>query len=463
MRLLHHGEAGKNANLAWFHRIAPGKGGAPVLVLCGSLLVSHDGATVAREETPRMAGHRKAPRKVAGDLLVSGRAWPNAAEYGHERAVRIAVEQGRWRKELAVFGDRLWHIGVLGASITEPVPFSSIPVIYERAFGGTGYTPNPVGRGMGEGTQGDLLPNIEYPDHQVQLRTHRPPPAGFGPIPASCNPRAERLGTYDAAWLVQDWPGMPQDFDPRFWNEAPADQQFPEFFKGDERFTVLNMHQEKKRAELSLPGKKLRAFLQRQDGAFAEMPLALDTVDIDMEAGRTELVWRGAAAVKSPRLRDIKFLFTAIEPLAAPVPLETYRAQFEARRRATYPTREEAQADREEAEAKRQKEADAAKAKLEASLKEAQDITKAANAFAAGQAAKAGKYPPAKHQPAQRDAMALLAAHDPEKAALLNTKLASAAESIKAAQGEKGPVWTRERVAEAHAQGASMAGVDLSG
>ena len=33
MRLLHLGDTGKSANLAWFHRIAPGKAGAPVLVV----------------------------------------------------------------------------------------------------------------------------------------------------------------------------------------------------------------------------------------------------------------------------------------------------------------------------------------------------------------------------------------------------------------------------------------------
>ena len=130
MRLLHHGPTPKNADFAAFFRVFPGKAGAPVLILCGSLLLSHTPAPVKRKTTKQSAAHLQAPRKQAGDLLVSGRAYSNYAQYGHTLAVRVAVEvpARRWRKELAVFGDRVWLPGLTGASPSAPQPFQSVPV-----------------------------------------------------------------------------------------------------------------------------------------------------------------------------------------------------------------------------------------------------------------------------------------------------------------------------------------------
>ena len=41
----------------------------------------------------------------------------------------------------------------------------------------------------------------------------------------------------------QRWPWLPQDFDWRFYLEAPSDQQLKEgFWRGDERIDVHNLH-----------------------------------------------------------------------------------------------------------------------------------------------------------------------------------------------------------------------------
>jgi len=39
-------------------------------------------------------------------------------------------------KKLFVFGDRYWKDGVLGKSMTDPIPFTTMPLGWERAFGG---------------------------------------------------------------------------------------------------------------------------------------------------------------------------------------------------------------------------------------------------------------------------------------------------------------------------------------
>jgi uncharacterized protein YjbI with pentapeptide repeats len=463
MRMLHHGLTPATTDLAWFFRVAAGKAGAPVLVLCGSMLVSHSAAPPVRKENKRSAAYRMAPRKIAGDLLVSGRAWPNAVETGHKRAVRIGLEMGTWRKELAVFGDRFWLPGALGSSVTEPREFESIPVTYDRAFGGPGFAWNPEGLGMGPGQRGQTLPNIEFLDRRIDSPSSRPGPAGFGPINPAWRPRADRLGTFDAAWLAEHWPGMPADFSPSYWNEAPGDQQFPNAFRGDEKLAVLNMHPSRKRCEITLPGQRSRAFYQQADGNFAELPMMLDTIAVDMEAGQTELVWRGAMAVRSARLRDIAFLFTLVEPLAAMSALETCRALFEAARRKKYPNAEERQeaADKQraarEAAVKKHHEKLAADLALAASL--APPLLAAAKARAAEKAGQGKAAAPAGGKPEAPRPRGL----DPATAAKIDGALRQAAAAAGAAGGNPEDVWTRERVIATHAEGGDMAGADLSG
>lgn len=419
MRLLHHDSEGESAALAWSFRTAPGEAGGLQLVLCGSLLVSHTPAPPVRVETGRRAAHRVAPRKAAGDLLVLGHAWP-ARTAETPRALRIGVAIGEWRKELGVFGDRVWQVAPDGTVASEPAPFESMPVTYARAFGGPGHSGNPIGRGLG----GESLPNIEYPDDPVRSPASRPRPAGFGPLDPFWRPRSDYLGSYDAAWLAERWPAMPADFDPRHWNEAPEDQQFAGFFRGDERLSVLNMHKDWPFLEIVLPGRRARAFVQMQDGSFDELPLTLDTIAVDMDADCTELVWRGAMPVRSPRLRDLAFLFTMTEALDAPEPQAACREMFEALRRQRYPTASELEA-----------------AAVRPPPDSADDIAAAearAAAVAAEALAAAERVFPGNSPPRSAPGSAPEPAPDPEK-------------------------WTRERVIAARAAGEDMAEADLSG
>src|SRR4029079_3507430 len=48
---------------------------------------------------------------------------------------------------------------------------------------------------------------------------------GWAAIPAHWSQRARFAGTYDDAWRESRWPLPPEDFDPRFFNVAPIDQQ----------------------------------------------------------------------------------------------------------------------------------------------------------------------------------------------------------------------------------------------
>ena len=110
---------------------------------------------------------------------------------------------------------------------------------YERAFGGTDRSRvkdgileseprNPAGTGfLGKKTalpiDGVKLPNLEDPKDLISSSRSRPKPMGFGPLAPDWEPRRSFVGTYDEAWQKNRAPYLPNDFNPRFFNAAPAD------------------------------------------------------------------------------------------------------------------------------------------------------------------------------------------------------------------------------------------------
>jgi hypothetical protein len=81
------------------------------------------------------------------------------------------------------------------------------------------------------------LPNITYAGDTGP----EPRPAGFGPVGRGWQPRLPLAGTYDGAWLAEQWPLPPHDFDPRHHLCAPADQQAPALAPGTP-VTLVNMN-----------------------------------------------------------------------------------------------------------------------------------------------------------------------------------------------------------------------------
>src|SRR5205823_5975392 len=114
-------------------------------------------------------------------------------------------------------------------------PFSRMPIAWERSFGGTDPDDpsvvdrrNPVGRGVrkrASALHGLPAPNFEDPRAPISNPSKRPIPVGFGPIAPQWQPRSDFAGTYDQAWKNDRYPLLPLDFDSRFLNSAPADQQ----------------------------------------------------------------------------------------------------------------------------------------------------------------------------------------------------------------------------------------------
>jgi len=186
--------------------------------------------------------------KVTTDVVVVGHAYAPGGRPAEQMEVGFRI--GPVSKVLRVTGDRTWG----AAGMSRPQPFSTMPLVYERAFGGADRLSshpdrdwewrNPVGTGFSvsrDHLTGVPLPNIEYPQDVVSGWKDRPTPAGFGVVAGHWQPRASFAGTYDERWMKERMPLPPADFDDRFFQAVPTDQQAPAFLRGGEPVTLVGL------------------------------------------------------------------------------------------------------------------------------------------------------------------------------------------------------------------------------
>ncbi|QDF99448.1 hypothetical protein CJ010_24380 [Azoarcus sp. DD4] len=254
--------------------------------------------------------------KPGTDVLLLGRA---VAPSGPVRSMAVDIRVGPLRRQLQVFGDRRWVRTEQGWAISAAEPFERMPLRWELAFGGCAaaadgaapeYDPrNPVGRGFVGSAETDIagraLPNIEDPDALIVTPADRPPPAGCAPVAAGWQPRLGWAGTYDAAWQAGRAPYLPQDFDPRFFNVAAPGLVAPEHLVGGEAVDITGCTAG---APLRFTLPRLVIALQWDfDGRQIPARPLLDTVLIEPDQGRLQMVWRARLAVdkKLPRLRQV--------------------------------------------------------------------------------------------------------------------------------------------------------------
>jgi hypothetical protein len=247
------------------------------------------------------------PEKRGTDVVLIGRAH---AVGGDAISLKVTLEAGPLRSALAVVGDRHWQKStLLGLHASNPIPFVSMPLVYERAFGGNDRTHqnpnkwavesrNPVGRGLiANPARPDLanvlLPNLEDPADLVVNDRVRPKPVGFGYIAPGWVPRVRYTGTYDERWRETRFPLLPVDFDPRFYNSAHPDLISPSYFVGGEKVRVTNASRDGI-LEFHVPEVDMLATFYI-DGRATEKPCNLDTIVIEPDQRRFTLTWRASA------------------------------------------------------------------------------------------------------------------------------------------------------------------------
>ena len=246
--------------------------------------------------------------KPGADLLLFGSAYPARAG---DRTMQVEFQVGDLRKRATVWGDRYWRAGMLGGSVEGPAPLESVPLVYERAFGGIGHPDNPSGTGFlsranHKSLDGLALPNIEHPKYRITSPNDRPPPCGFGPIAPHWPQRRRFAGTYDAVWRSQRMPLPPTDFDPRFEQSAPEDQILRAPLRGDEPVHISGVQPGGEILSFRLPGRSICVTIH--DGTTRhELAASLDTLQIHADDLRCELIWRTSLHVHQ-RIYDVAWI-----------------------------------------------------------------------------------------------------------------------------------------------------------
>ncbi|ABB30536.1 Protein of unknown function DUF2169 [Geobacter metallireducens RCH3] len=304
------------------HNILTDRNGAETLlvVVKGTWRIGRNGAlSIAGEQVPiqlepRYLGDPAASsliydtdlilEKPGTDCILLGYAWAPKVGVG---SVDVTFGVGPLRKTVRVFGERIWMKCLGMVSMSKPAPFEKIPLVWERAFGGSDTSwpepkehefclENPVGTGLlARKTKLEIdglrLPNLEDPAHLIKKPTDRPKPVGFGPIPPHWFPRAGYAGTYDDQWRKYVSPLPPDDLDPRFYLAAAPGLTTARHLAGTEQVLVENASRAG-RLQFQLPGGTPSVSVQIR-AAVLELEMRLGTVIVEPDEERLVLVWRG--------------------------------------------------------------------------------------------------------------------------------------------------------------------------
>jgi hypothetical protein len=240
------------------------------------------------------------PGRPGTDIYVDALAW--APRGRPATSTTVALRLGPVSRDAIVFGDRHWRVAGLASA---PEPFVSLPLIYERCFGGfiegaRGATAaaaehNPIGRGLYESmaaARSMPLPNIESPDALVSSPSDRPAPRGFGPVMAGWMPRRALAGTYDARWVKQRAPLWPEDIDPVFFVAAAPGLHVAACLQGGETLVLHGMHPDGD-ILCELPRERLVAKFMLSDRRPRVVPV-LDAIMISARTMTFTLIWRAS-------------------------------------------------------------------------------------------------------------------------------------------------------------------------
>lgn len=250
--------------------------------------------------------------KPATDVLLVGRAI--APEAG-TRVSDVGIRVGPVSRVVRVFGDRHWKKSAGSWRPSDPQPWERMPLRWELAYGGMApangnevpeHEPrNPVGRGLvsrkGRPLGEQPLPNLEDPNAPLSEPDDRPPPACFAPVAPTWMPRRSYAGTYDDAWTRGRAPYLPADFDPRFFNVAPPGLIAPGHLQGGEAVRLIGFSAGEP-IDFELPHCGLELEFDF-DGAKIPQQPQLETVLIEPDAARVQLLWRAALAVDKRLLK----------------------------------------------------------------------------------------------------------------------------------------------------------------
>lgn len=228
------------------------------------------------------------------DVLLNGYAHIPHGEISTQVDVSMKIK-GYINKSFRVKGHRTWKH-------PRPAKFNKMSISYDNAFGGIDstdlvklkiYMPNPVGTGYSYHKKNisDLaLPNTEEIGDSITRPDGKYTPMSYGPIGRAWPSRVGYAGTYDQKWIENTMPFYPEDFDYRYFQCAPPEQQMPHI-KGGEEVNLVNLS---KYGHLSftLPEQNIPVTVIFKKGTSVQYQSVVDTVIFEPEYERVIMVSR---------------------------------------------------------------------------------------------------------------------------------------------------------------------------
>jgi hypothetical protein len=246
-----------------------------------------------------------APVKPCCDVLVRGKAYAPGGRPVTQLTAGIRV--GQMSKAFSVLGPRQWQSGLLGVAPGLPQPFTEQDISYARAFGGSHpiandpqlrhcYLDNPTGCGWyprsadSADIVGMPMPSTEELGKPIDSPSGNFRPMALGPLGRGWPQRARFAGTYDEAWLADCFPFLPADFDQRYFQAAPEDQQ-THYLRGGEDVLLLNLTPQE-RAGFRIPQMEVPVTFFLKKGGHETVQAVIDTLLIDTDTCQVQLTWR---------------------------------------------------------------------------------------------------------------------------------------------------------------------------
>lgn len=262
--------------------------------------------------------------KPRADVIAIGHAYaPRGVPVG-QLDVTLEVD-AVMQKRICVFGDRKWEQGLMGFRPSEPTPFEKMPLVYEKAFGGSDHTHDEVRRqgselrnivGVGyhknsdpKAIEGSPLPNLEHASERIKKWSDAPAPVSLGIVGRGWQPRIGFAGTYDERWQKERLPFLPEDFDERYFNSVAEDQQV-ERLQGGETVRCTNMTPSGS-FSFVVPRVRLPIVFEFRDRRHSVQP-TLDTLIVEPDVPRVMLVWR-ASTVLGRKMNALRGVLVGVQ------------------------------------------------------------------------------------------------------------------------------------------------------
>lgn len=300
-----------------------------LVVLKGTFEFEPGASRVAGEQAPVVQADEYLGDPASSSLLVATDLLPLRPQSGvtlkghavcpsgRVGKMNVGLKLGDLQQVAVVYGDRTgFH------NVDKPEPFERMPLTWENAFGGfddsndnqkhhDALDENPVGKGFlasksRRSANEVALPNVEHPSHPCRSPHEKLPAIGFSPVHPAWLARRQYAGTYDDAWAKERCPLLPDDFDDRFLQAAPAALTAPRYLSGDERCVLLGMTEEG-RIEFPLDAKAPTVGV-RMEGSGVRSNPKLESVHIDSDARRFYVTWKSSINIqgKVEGLRNVE-------------------------------------------------------------------------------------------------------------------------------------------------------------